>query len=78
MEWLVETPDGRTLAVEDAGDRGGGPVLVYVGTPGGRRWDVHAWLLDHISWLLGDRGQKPAEKRGPKSENTSRPRRLGR
>jgi hypothetical protein len=49
VEWLVETPDGRTLAVEDAGDRGGGPVLVYVGTPGGRRWDVHAWLLDHIS-----------------------------
>jgi pimeloyl-ACP methyl ester carboxylesterase len=37
MEWLVETPDGRTLAVEDAGDRGGRPVLVHVGAPGGRR-----------------------------------------
>ncbi len=37
MEWFVETPDGRTLAVEDAGDRGGRPVLVHVGTPGGRR-----------------------------------------
>ena len=37
MEWSVTTPDGRTLAVEDAGDRGGRPVLVHVGTPGGRR-----------------------------------------
>jgi pimeloyl-ACP methyl ester carboxylesterase len=37
MEWLVPAADGRTLAVEDAGDRGGRPVLVHVGTPGGRR-----------------------------------------
>ena len=37
MEWFVATPDGRTLAVEDAGDRGGRPVMVHVGTPGGRR-----------------------------------------
>jgi pimeloyl-ACP methyl ester carboxylesterase len=37
MEWFIETPDGRTLAVEDAGDRDGRPVLVHVGTPGGRR-----------------------------------------
>jgi len=37
MRWQVETPDGRTLAVEDAGDIGGRPVLVHVGTPGGRR-----------------------------------------
>ena len=37
MEWFVGTPDGRTLAVEDAGDRGGLPVMVHVGTPGGRR-----------------------------------------
>ena len=37
MEWFVETPDGRTLAVEDAGDRDGRPVMVHVGTPGGRR-----------------------------------------
>lgn len=37
MEWFVETPDGRTLAVEDAGDRGGRPVMVHAGTPGGRR-----------------------------------------
>jgi len=33
----VPTPDGRTLAVEDAGDRDGRPVMVHVGTPGGRR-----------------------------------------
>ena len=37
MEWFVKTPDGRTLAVEDAGDHGGRPVMVHVGTPGGRR-----------------------------------------
>jgi pimeloyl-ACP methyl ester carboxylesterase len=37
MEWFVTTPDGRTLAVEDSGDRGGRPVMVHVGTPGGRR-----------------------------------------
>jgi pimeloyl-ACP methyl ester carboxylesterase len=37
MEWLVSTSGGRTLAVEDAGDRGGRPVMVHVGTPGGRR-----------------------------------------
>ena len=37
MEWFLTTADGRTLAVEDAGDRDGRPVLVHVGTPGGRR-----------------------------------------
>jgi pimeloyl-ACP methyl ester carboxylesterase len=37
MEWFVPTPDGRTLAVEDAGDSGGSPVMVHTGTPGGRR-----------------------------------------
>jgi pimeloyl-ACP methyl ester carboxylesterase len=37
MEWFVSTSDGRTLAVEDAGDRGGRPVMVHTGTPGGRR-----------------------------------------
>ena len=33
MEWFVQTADGRTLAVEDAGGRVGRPVLVHVGTP---------------------------------------------
>lgn len=33
MEWRVPTADGRTLAVEDAGDRSGPPVLVHVGSP---------------------------------------------
>jgi pimeloyl-ACP methyl ester carboxylesterase len=37
MEWFVKAPDGRTLAVQDAGDRDGRPVMVHVGTPGGRR-----------------------------------------
>jgi pimeloyl-ACP methyl ester carboxylesterase len=36
MEWLVQTPDGRTLSVEDAGDRDGRPVMVHVGTPNSR------------------------------------------
>jgi pimeloyl-ACP methyl ester carboxylesterase len=36
MEWSVRTRDGRTLAVEDAGDRDGRPVMVHVGTPNSR------------------------------------------
>ncbi|MGH3187398.1 MAG: alpha/beta fold hydrolase [Streptosporangiaceae bacterium] len=36
MEWFVKTPDGRTLAVEDAGDSHGSPVMVHVGTPNSR------------------------------------------
>jgi pimeloyl-ACP methyl ester carboxylesterase len=36
MEWFLQTGDGRTLAVEDAGDRAGRPVLVHVGTPNSR------------------------------------------
>ena len=36
MEWLVQTDDGRTLAVEDAGDPDGRPVMVHVGTPNSR------------------------------------------
>lgn len=60
MEWLVETPDGRTLAVEDAGDRGGRPVLVHVGTPGGRR-------------LYGSRRLADAERRGVRLISYDRP-----
>jgi pimeloyl-ACP methyl ester carboxylesterase len=36
MEWLVQTGDGRSLSVEDAGDRDGLPVMVHVGTPNSR------------------------------------------
>jgi pimeloyl-ACP methyl ester carboxylesterase len=36
MEWLVQTADGRSLSVEDAGDRDGLPVMVHVGTPNSR------------------------------------------
>jgi pimeloyl-ACP methyl ester carboxylesterase len=37
MERVVRTADGRTLAVEEAGDRDGRPVLVHMGTPNSRR-----------------------------------------
>jgi pimeloyl-ACP methyl ester carboxylesterase len=50
VEWFVPAPDGRTLAVEDAGGRGGRPVMVHVGTPGGRR-------------LYGPRTMADAERR---------------
>ena len=33
MEWFIKTPDGRTLAVEDAGDQDG---------------EVHAWLAGRL------------------------------
>ncbi len=36
MERTVETPDGRTLAVQEAGDPAGRPVLVHMGTPNSR------------------------------------------
>ena len=36
MERTVQTPDGRTLAVEEAGDPEGKPVLVHMGTPNSR------------------------------------------
>jgi pimeloyl-ACP methyl ester carboxylesterase len=36
MERTVQTPDGRVLAVEDAGDPSGRPVLVHNGTPNSR------------------------------------------
>jgi pimeloyl-ACP methyl ester carboxylesterase len=36
MPWLIKTDDGRTLAVEDAGDPEGYPVMVHVGTPNSR------------------------------------------
>ena len=36
MERTVRTPDGRTLAVEDAGDPAGRVVLVHDGTPNSR------------------------------------------
>ena len=36
MERTVQTPDGRTLAVEDTGDPAGWPVLIHNGTPNSR------------------------------------------
>jgi pimeloyl-ACP methyl ester carboxylesterase len=37
MERTVHTPNGRKLAVEEAGDPTGQPVLVHMGTPNSRR-----------------------------------------
>jgi pimeloyl-ACP methyl ester carboxylesterase len=45
MERAVRTPDGRTLAVEDAGDPAGHPVLVHEGTPDGRHL-YGPWVAD--------------------------------
>jgi pimeloyl-ACP methyl ester carboxylesterase len=36
VERTVQTPDGRTLAVQEAGDPSGRPVLVHMGTPNSR------------------------------------------
>ena len=36
IQRTVRTPDGRTLAIEEAGDPGGRPVLVHNGTPNSR------------------------------------------
>lgn len=36
MDRTVQTPDGRTLAVEEAGDPNGRPVMVHEGTPNSR------------------------------------------
>ena len=36
MEWFMPTPDGRTLAVEDARDPHGRPVMEHVSTPNSR------------------------------------------
>ena len=36
MEHTVQTPDGRTLAVQEAGDPGGKAVLVHMGSPNSR------------------------------------------
>jgi len=37
----ARTPDGRTLAIEEAGDPVGRPVLVHFGTPNSRH--LHAF-----------------------------------
>jgi pimeloyl-ACP methyl ester carboxylesterase len=36
VDRTVQTPDGRTLAIEEAGDPNGRPVLVHEGTPNSR------------------------------------------
>ena len=36
MQRTARTPDGRTLAIEEAGDPNGRPVLVHTGTPNSR------------------------------------------
>ena len=45
MERVVRTPDGRTLAVVDAGDPAGRVVLVHLGTPNSRHL-YGPWVAD--------------------------------
>jgi pimeloyl-ACP methyl ester carboxylesterase len=45
MERTVRTPDGRTHAVEDAGDPAGRPVLAHEGTPNSRHL-YGPWVAD--------------------------------
>jgi pimeloyl-ACP methyl ester carboxylesterase len=45
MDRTVHTPDGRILAVEDAGDPAGRPVLVHEGTPCSRHL-YGPWVAD--------------------------------
>jgi len=45
MGRTVRTPDGRTLAVEDAGDPAGRPVLVHLGSPDSRHL-YGPWVAD--------------------------------
>ena len=45
MERAVRTPDGRTLAVEDAGDPAGHVVLFHGGTPNSRHL-YRPWVTD--------------------------------
>jgi pimeloyl-ACP methyl ester carboxylesterase len=55
-ERVVETPDGRKLAVQESGDPAGRPVLVHMGTPNSRqlygpnRTDAAARSLRLISY----------------------------
>jgi hypothetical protein len=57
----ARTPDGRTLAIEEAGDPGGRPVLVHNGTPNSR----HLWPAARIpgveARLLDDDGHLTLE-----------------
>lgn len=65
VQRTVETPDGRVLAVEDAGDPHGLPVLVHNGHDGhltllqNRVGEVHAWLARYLRavTVTGTRGR---------------------
>jgi hypothetical protein len=52
MERAVRTPDGRTLAVEDAGDPVGRAVLVHGGTPCSRHL-YGLWVADAAGRACG-------------------------
>ncbi len=55
----VRTPDGRTLAIEEAGDPGGHPVLVHNGTPNSRHLYGPAAADQRPASGRGQAGKRP-------------------
>lgn len=51
-EGTVALPDGRRLGYGEYGRRGGKPVLVFHGWPGGRQFDLGPPVADAGAWLF--------------------------
>jgi pimeloyl-ACP methyl ester carboxylesterase len=51
-EGTVALPDGRRLGFGEYGVRGGKPVLLFHGTPGGRQFDQDPAARDAGAWLF--------------------------
>jgi pimeloyl-ACP methyl ester carboxylesterase len=51
-EGTVALPDGRRLGFGEYGVRGGKPVLLFHGTPGGRQFDQGLPVRDAGAWLF--------------------------
>ena len=51
-EGTVALPDGRRLGYGEYGVRGGKPVLLFHGSPGGRQFDQGRAVVDAGAWLF--------------------------